>query len=468
MNETLQCHAQTGTSLTRRAFVRAGAATALSAATWSRAYGANERIGIGLIGFGLVGRVHTRNFMAQPDAQITAVCDVYQPRLEAAAAMVGGSVAKQRDFRKLLDRKDVDAVVVATPDHWHALQTMLACAAGKDVYVEKPLTLFVREGRWMLDVARRHKRVVQVGVQARSGSHVRRAGEAIRAGKIGEIAGVEIVYCRNLMPGFGNPPDGPPPRELDWDLFLGPAPMRPYNPNRAIYHFRWFWDYAGGQMTNLGQHSLDTVYWLLGLKGPKSVTSVGGRYFLKDNCETPDVQDVILEYDRFTVFCRWRECAASATDSSMGAVRFCGTRGTMSLTRDYYEIIPDKKQNPVNVVGRIFGGHPVGGPQLTPEEPGLWTDPVRDDKTSWAEQYVGHVRNFLDCVKSRREPVADLESSHRVATACHLANISLRTGRKILWDADKEEIVGDAEAANMLVRPYRKPWDAALRALRVV
>jgi predicted dehydrogenase len=467
MQETPRCNNRTSRAITRRSFVQAGAATALTAATWRRAYGANERIGFGLIGFGLVGRVHTRNFMAQPDAQVVAVSDVYQPRLEAAAAMVGGSAAQHRDFRRLLDSRDVDALVVATPDHWHALMTMMGCAAGKDVYVEKPLNLFVREGRWMIDVARRFKRVVQVGTQARSGKHAQRAGEAIRAGKIGQIAGVEIIFCRNLSPGFGNPPDQAPPPGLDWDMMLGPAPMRPYNPNRGIYHFRWFWDYAGGQMTNLGQHSLDTVHWLLGLKGPKTVTSVGGRYFLKDNCETPDTQDVLLEYPGFTVLCQWREAAASAADANMGAVRFCGTRGTMPLTRDFFEIIPDKKENPLNVVGRIFGGHPVGGPQVTPEKPGLWTEPMKDTATSWSEQYVGHVRNFLDCIKSRKEPIADLESGHRVATACHLANISLRTGRKIFWDAEKEEILGDAEAAGGLVRPYRKPWDAELRALGV-
>jgi predicted dehydrogenase len=467
MQETPRCNNRTSRAITRRTFVQAGAATALTAATWRRAYGANERIGVGLIGYGLVGQVHARHVMAQPDARIVAVSDVYQPRLAAAAAAVGGPVAQHRDFRRLLDSKDVDALVVATPDHWHALMTMMGCAAGKDVYVEKPLNLFVREGRWMIDVARKHKRVVQVGTQARSGKHAQRAGEAIRAGKIGEIAGVEIIFCRNLSPGFGNPPDGPPPPELDWDLFLGPAPMRPYNPNRGIYHFRWFWDTAGGQMTNLGQHSLDTVYWLLGLKGPKSVTSVGGRYFLKDNCETPDVQDVILEYDRFTVFCQWRECAASAADANMGAVRFCGTRGTLPLTRDFFEIIPDKRENPVNVVGRIFGGHPVGGPQVVPEEPGVWTEPLKDNQTSFAEQYVGHVRNFLDCIKSREQPVADLESAHRVATACHLANISLRTGKKFFWDAEKEEIVGDPDASRMLVRPYRQPWDAELRALAI-
>jgi len=148
-------------------------------------------------------------------------------------------------------------------------------------------------------------------------------------------------------------------------------------------------------------------------------------------------------------------------------VRFCGTRGTLPLTRDFFEIIPDKKENPLNVVGRIFGGHPVGGPQVVPEKPGFWTEPVKDSQTSWAEQYVGHIRNFLDCVKSRQQPIADLESAHRVATACHLANISLRTGKKISWDADKEEIIGDPDASRMLVRPYRQPWDAELRALGI-
>src|SRR5262249_53416021 len=162
-----------------------------------------------------------------------------------------------------LDDKDVQAVVVSTPDHWHALPTMLACAAGKDVYVEKPLTLFVREGRWMVEVARRHKSVVQVGTQQRSGPHYGRARDLVRDGQTGPVSSVRMGSYRNIMPGFGTPPDGPPPADLDWDFWLGPAPARPYNPNRAIYHFRWFWDYSGGQMTNLAAHSLDIVHWYL-------------------------------------------------------------------------------------------------------------------------------------------------------------------------------------------------------------
>ncbi|HUL50992.1 MAG TPA: Gfo/Idh/MocA family oxidoreductase [Candidatus Nitrosotalea sp.] len=454
------------TRLTRRAFVKAGAATILTAASWNRVLGANERVGVGIIGFGLVGRIHTRNFKAQPDARIVAVSEVYQPRMEAACELIGGEVARYRDFRKLLEDKNVDVVVVATPDHWHALMAMMACAAGKDVYVEKPLTLFVREGRWMTDVARRHKRVVQVGTQQRSGPHYQKARDLIREGKLGDVVSVQCSYSRNVSPGFGNPPDGTAPRELDYDLWLGPAPQRPYNPNRAIYHFRWFWDYSGGQMTNLGAHSLDAVHWITGVPGSRSVTSTGGRLFLKDNCEVPDVQDALIEYPGFTTVVQFRECAAGATSTGMGGLVFQGTKGSMILGRDGFEIIADKKEDPVNIVARIIGGHPVGGPQPHPEETGqLWTEPAKDTSGDWKDQYVRHVRNFLDCVKSRKEPNSDLESAHRVAAVCHLANISLKTGRKLAWDAEKETIPGDPGATTMLTRPYRKPWDAELQAL---
>jgi predicted dehydrogenase len=458
------------TRLSRRDFIRAGAATALSAAVYDRAYGANERVGVGVIGFGLIGRIHTRNFKAQPDVRVVGIAETYRPRLEAGATLVGGGVAQYRDFRKLLDSKEVDAVVVATPDHWHALMTMLACAAGKDVYVEKPLTLFVREGRWMVDVARRHRRVVQVGTQQRSGPHYQQAREMIRGRRLGKIVSVQCNFLRNISPGFGNPPDADPPADLDWDMFLGPAPYRRYNPNRAIYHFRWFWDYSGGQMTNIGQHSLDTVHWCMGVKGPTAVTSTGGRFFLHDNCEVPDTQDALIEYPGFTAVCQFRECAAGQKDLGMGGLVFSGTKGTMPLGRDGYEVFPDRKENPINAMAKILGGHPVGGPQLVPESgpPVYWTEPASDHSGNWREQYVLHVRNFLDCVKSRKEPNSDLESGHQIATTCHLANISLHTGRKIRWDAEKEQIVGDADAAKMLVRPYRKPWDAELRGLGVV
>src|SRR5262249_6248703 len=218
---------------------------------------------------------------------------------DAAAELVGSGLAKHRDFRRLLEDKAVDAVIVATPDHWHALVTMLACAAGKDVYVEKPLTLFVREGRWMVDVARRHQRVVEVGTQQRSGPHYQQARKLIQDGRLGALVSVQCNFSRNVSPGFGQPPDQPPPADLDYDLWLGPAPKRPYNPNRGLYHFRWFWDYSGGQMTNLGHHALDIVYWYL-RQHPVRVTSAGGRFCLTDNGETPDTQDALLELPNCT------------------------------------------------------------------------------------------------------------------------------------------------------------------------
>src|SRR5262245_4099887 len=220
-------------TLTRRAFVKS-TALATGAAAWSaRSYaqvrGANERVGIGVIGFGLIGRIHTRSYHGLPGSRVVAVADTYEPRRKAAAELIGSGVSLYADFRKLLEDKNVDAVVVATPDHWHALQTMLACAAGKDVYVEKPLHLFVQEGRWMQEVAQRHRRVVQVGTQQRSAPHYHAARQLLRDGRIGDIVSVQCNFFRNVSPGIGNPPDGTPPKELDWDMLLGPAPQRPYN-----------------------------------------------------------------------------------------------------------------------------------------------------------------------------------------------------------------------------------------------
>ncbi|MBV9122660.1 MAG: Gfo/Idh/MocA family oxidoreductase, partial [Planctomycetes bacterium] len=264
--------------LSRRAFVQGSAAAVLTAASYGRVAGANERLGIGFIGFGLIGKRHVLDFREQPDVHLAAVAETHRGRLHEAVELIGGEVQGYGDFRKLLDSRAVDAVVVSTPDHWHALMTMMACAAGKDVYVEKPLTLFPQEGRWMIDVARRHRRVVQVGTQQRSGPHYRRARELIQAGHLGPITSVRMHSFRNIMPGYGTPPDQDPPPELNWDLFLGPAPYHRYNPNRGLYHFRWFWDTSGGQMTNLGQHSLDIVDWYLGGRSPLSVASMGGRY----------------------------------------------------------------------------------------------------------------------------------------------------------------------------------------------
>ena len=452
----------------RRTFLKSTATTVgLTALSASRVLGANERVNVGIIGFGLIGKIHTNSFKEQTDVEIRGVSDCYSPRMDECATLVGSRCAKFGDFRRMLESKDIDAVVVATPDHWHALMTMMACAAGKDVYVEKPLNLFIKEGRWMIDVAKRTKRVVQVGTQNRSGPNFQRAREAVRSGKIGDIVSIQNTFMRNVSPGFGNPANGHPPEGLDYEMFLGPAPKKPYNPNRSIYHFRWFWDFSGGQMTNLGQHSLDLVQFFLEAGAPKSVYSTGGRFFLKDNCEVPDTQDAIIEYGKFNAVCQYREASAGRKGLGMGGLTFHGTKGSLATARSGYEILADQKINPTNAVAKVIpGGHPVGGPQPVDEGPEeFWTTPEKDETGDAPKDYRHHARNFLDCVKSKKQPIADLESSHKVAIACHLANISLKTGRKITWDADKEQITGDPKANEMLVRPYRAPWDKELKAL---
>jgi predicted dehydrogenase len=446
-----------GRPLSRRAFVQGSAAAVLTAASYGRVLGANERTGVGFIGFGLIGKRHVLDFRDQPDVNPVAVAEVHRGRLDEAKTLLGGSVRGYGDFRKLLDDRDVDAVVVSTPDHWHALMTMLACAAGKDVYVEKPLTLFVREGRWMVDVARRHRRVVQVGTQQRSGGHYRRARDLVRDGHIGKVASVRMQSYRNIMPGFGTPADGDPPPELDWDLWLGPAPARKYNPNRCIYHFRWFWDYSGGQMTNLGAHALDVAHWFLEATGPVYVSSVGGRYSLRDNGETPDTQDALFEYPGFTALWSHREACAGQTP---GGLEFCGPRGSLTISRTGFLLAGDRKVPPENAIPQFGGAHPVGGPRRV-EQPGpdeSWAGSVEDRTGNAREQFRLHVRNFLDCVKSRQDPIEPVEAGHRTATVCHLGNIAMRLKRTIKWDPDKEQVVGDDEAARLLSHPLREPW----------
>jgi predicted dehydrogenase len=456
-----------GPPLDRRAFVRAGACTTLTAAAWRRVLGANERVGVGFIGYGLIGKRHVLDFRAQPAAALVGVAEVHSGRREEALAAMGHGARGHGDFRRLLDDRDVQAVVISTPDHWHALQAMLACAAGKDVYVEKPLTLFVREGRWLADVARRHRRVVQVGTQQRSGPHYRRARELIRAGHIGPVSSVRMTAYRNIMPGFGRPADGDPPPELDYDLWLGPAPRRRYNPNRSLYHFRWFWDYSGGQMTNLGAHGLDIVHWFVGVQGPTEVSSAGGRFSLQDNGETPDTQDALFEYPGFTAVWSHREACAGGRPGF--PLEFCGPRGTLGISRSGFVVTADPRVPPEDVIPQFAGGHPVGGPRAVRLQgpPRPWTTPLEDRSGNSRQQFALHARDFLDCVRARRQPVADLESGHRVATACHLANISLRLGRKVRWDARHEQVEGDAEAGRWLTRPYRAPWDRELRSLGV-
>lgn len=457
-------------SLPRRSFVRkAATAAALTAASHRRVLGANERVGMGFVGYGLIGKRHVIDFKERNDVHMAAMAEVHKGRLDEALTFIGGDAKGYGDFRRMLDDKNVDAVCVSTADHWHALITMMACAAGKDVYVEKPLTLFVREGRWMVDVAERYGSVVQVGTQQRSGPHYKKARDLVRNGHLGPVRNVRMGAKRNIMPGYGAPADGPAPSDLDWELMLGPAPYRRHNKQRSIYHFRWFWDYSGGQMTNLGQHSLDIVFWYLGLNGPTSVTASGGRYSLTDdNGETPDSMDAIFEFEN-GLTAHWSHQEASRGDGVGSGLRFYGPKGSMAISRSGYTITADPKVVPANTVPQFTGAHPAGGPVRVevPDDPQMWTEALKDESGNSRTQFKLHVADFLAAVKSREKPISNLESGHRVVTACHLANISMKVGRKLRWNAETEQIIGDEEANNMLERPYRKPWDAELRALGV-
>jgi predicted dehydrogenase len=453
--------------LNRRTFVKT-TATALTAAQYNRVLGANERVGVGFVGYGLIGERHVIDFKERSDVNMVGMAEAHSGRLDEALSYIGGGCKGYRDFRQLYENKDVEAVCIATADHWHALLSMMAMAAGKDVYVEKPLTLFVREGRWMIDVRDRAKRVVQVGTQQRSGPHYKRAKKLIEDGHLGKVFSVKAGAARNILPGYGSPAPGEPPPYLDWEMLIGPAPMVPYNPKRAIYHFRWFWDYSGGQMTNLGQHSFDIAYWFLGLKGPRAVTSFGGRWNLDDLGDTPDVQEALWEFPGEKVVMTWTDRETSRGDGAPG-LSFYGTKGSLSIGRSGFQTEPDEVVPPENTVPQFASGQPAGGVNRIAEAGprNKWTEDIDDSTGDSREQFKLHVEDFLNAIRTRQQPVSDLESGHQVAVHCHLANLSLRLNRRLEYDPDKEEILGDHEAANMLVRPYRAPWDRELRALGI-
>lgn len=440
----------------RRDFLKTLAASSFfSAASYQNILGANERVRVGLIGIGLIGKRHLLDFMAQPDAEVAAICEVYQPRLTEGLSLCHGKVASYKDFRRVLDQKDIDAVVVSTADHWHALMTIMSCAAGKDVYVEKPLTHVVREGQWMVEAAKRYKRVVQVGTQQRSGKHYQKCVELIRSGHIGEVRNIRITSFRNIMPGFTRPVGTEALSEEDWRMWLGPAPYVLFDPNRCIYHFRWFWDYSGGQTTNLLSHDLDIAEWAMNVS-PRTVSAIGGRYSLTGIGETPDVFEAIFDYPGFTITWSYREiCAGSAR----GGLEFCGTKGTLRINRAGFEVMPDLLRTPENQIPQ-FTTLPSPESNLPPRTTALKMDGFEQVR----DQFRPHVRNFLDCIKSRTAPNSDLESAHRTTTACHLANIAFKVKRTVRWDSQKQEIISDPAAAKLLTKEYRPPWNQELKS----
>ncbi len=416
---------------TRRQFLSqtASAAATAFAAPWfipASAFGANERIVTGHIGVGGQGNSNLDNFLRL--ASPAAVCDVDKKRVAAAAEKVTKKTEKTceafGDYRKMLERKDIDAIVVSTPDHWHALATIHACQAGKDVYCEKPLSLTIVEGRKMVEAARANKRIVQTGSQQRSDNRFRQACEYVRNGRLGQLKEIRVG-----LPGtnFSGPlvADSDPPPELDYDMWLGPAPQRPYNAKRVHYLFRFFWDYSGGQMTNFGAHHIDIAQWALGMdeSGPTAIEGTA-TFHPEKWYETTQSCRITYTYANGV-----KLIVGQGEKDCPGGVTFVGSEGSMFVDR-----------------GKI---------KADPEE--ILKQPLKDDDT---KLYVSgnHHQNFLDCIKSRKLPICDAEIGHRSATVCHLGNIAVRLGRKIQWDPADEKIVNDSEAATWIARPYRKPW----------
>jgi len=424
--------------MTRRDFSRTAAGlAAASALSTSRILGANDRVRVGLIGSGGRGRQDWGNFLKQPSVEPVAVCDVYEPFLNKGLEMTQARAKPYQDFRRLLEQKDIDAVIVATPDHWHALITIAACEAGKDVYCEKPLTLMVGEGRKMVEAARKNNRVVQTGSQQRSGAHYAQAVKLIQTGGIGEVHRIHAGMQRNIFPGL-KPTDmaSGVPTGLDWDMWLGPSEKIPFDPFRCIYNFRWFWNYSGGQMTNWGAHHLDIARWIVAADAPISVSAAGGRYALTDGGETPDVQQVTYQFPKSVVTWTSSEVAEGKTST----LDIYGSKGMLTLLRNGFQVKPEMISS---------GGSKERLPAMD----------AMDVKGGNLDE--AHVANFLDCVRSRKHPNADVEEGHRTAVMCHLGNISMRLGRSLKWDAAKEEVIGDSEANRWLMKPYRAPWRLA-------
>ncbi|HZV33543.1 MAG TPA: Gfo/Idh/MocA family oxidoreductase [Verrucomicrobiae bacterium] len=396
--------------------------------------GPNDKIRLGVIGCGGQGLYDFKDFLSNPEVDCAVVCDVDDKHiamgLDALEKARGKKADSTKEFRDVLDRKDVDIVLVATPDHWHAMPTVYACQAGKDVYVEKPLAKTIDEGNAMREAVRRHNRVVQMGSQWKSCKHIIEATDLIRAGKIGKVHMVRGWAYLDWVGSIGNPADCPPPPGVDYDRWLGPAPKRPFNPNRFHFNFRWFWDYAGGLMTDWGVHLINMMLMGMGPDAPLNVFSTGAKY-ITDNTETPDSQIAVYQFPDYMLVWEHRKGLNNGLNGRSWGVEWNGADATIILNDEGYQIIPEPKGS-----GNIDGAKKPGS----------------------GNPHPAHVRNFLDCVKSRQQPVLNLEIGQHVSTVAHLGNIAYRTGRKIHWNAEKQQIVGDHEANQLVGVKYRKPW----------
>lgn len=430
--------------VSRRVFAKTAMATAagLTAASRARAQGANERIRLGFIGVANRGGQLMTAFEEHDDAEIAALCDVYQPTLEKALERAPDAKT-YKDYRELIAQKDLDAIVIATPDHWHALQCVDGCKAGKDVYVEKPLCITVREGRMMVEAARKYDRVVQVGTHRRSSPLYTRLADLVQSDKVGHVHVARCYRLSNMYPdGIGRLPHSDPPEGLDWDMWLGPRPMRPYQDNITPYKFRW-WHLYSSQMGNWGVHYLDAIRWVTGELAPASICTMGGQFVVKDDRTVPDTMEAVFEFasGRLAIFGQYE--ASSNAALRQGEIELRGTQGTIYADANSFEIFPERG-----------GQFQESGPRMEPMED--------KDKGSNAALTALHARNFLDCIKSREKPNADIEIGHRSTSFSLLANISLATKSRLEWDAEREVITNNEEANKLLHYEYREPWELSV------
>jgi predicted dehydrogenase len=398
----------------------------------------SDRINIGLIGCHGMGFEDLKAFLENPQTECVALCDIDENVLNKRTAEVEKIRGKKpanlyKDWRNLIDNKDINLVIVGTPDHWHCLQMIAACEAGKDVYCEKPIGRTIEECNLMIKAAKKNKTVVQVGQWQRSDPHWQDAVKFIQSGKLGRIRLVRVFSYQGWCPSIPVLPDEPVPAGVDYDMWLGPAPKRPFNRNRFHFTFRWFWDYAGGLMTDWGVHLLDYALFGMNVTVPKSVMAMGGKYgYPTDACETPDCLQTIYEFDGFNVL--W-DHAIGINDGAYGrnhGLGFVGENGTLVVDRDGWEVIPE------NVDGKLRM-------EAVPLSKG----------TGKGLSY--HVKNHLECI-AKRDPHtnASIEIGAHIAKFSALGNIAYRTGKKLTWDGTR--FTNDTDANNFLVPSYRDPW----------
>ena len=427
-------------TIDRRAFLLS---TAGAAASRLRIAGANDRINVAVIGVRGRGREHIELVGKNPGSCVAALCDIDTGENEKAAAAVekaqGLKPKLYQDLRKLLEDKEVDAVSIATCNHWHALATVWACQAGKDVYVEKPASHNIWEGRKMVEAARKHGRIVQTGMQSRSIAHKQRAIALLRQGAIGRVYMAKGL-CFKRRRSIGRGADGPVPAGVHYDLWRGPAPMRPFNANRFHYNWHWFWDTGNGDIGNQGVHEMDIARWGLGKTTlPRRVFSSGGKFAYDDDQETPNTQLATFDYGDCQLVFEVRglhtqgESSIAFDGSNFIGNLFFGTEGTMSVDLRGFQIYRGDKHELAE--------------KMDHAEPRTWdTAPL--------------VANFLAAVRSRRtaDLAADIEEGHLSAALCHMANASYRTGRALEFDPKSETFGGDREANAYITREYRKPF----------